>query len=145
MGWAGEELCQGARLSISLLPFSSWSPLSSPDPCSSFLHELLSFPPAGNESCCLWCQGEPGGGNSGAERKCQPWCTRMSVFLCVFRVCVYILSHGLLKILFAVHTHTHTAPLNPCRGIKQCCSSKRALFFHPPTPPLSSFVFHFPL
>lgn len=148
-------LCQRACLSISLLPFSSWSPPSSLAPRSSSLHELLSFLPAGNESCCLWCQGEPGRGNNGAERKCQPLCARAFCALqcfCVFFprlcvcVCASIPSHGLLKIPFTVHTHTHThtAPLNPCRGIKQCCCSNRALFFHPPTPPLSSFVFHFP-
>lgn len=38
---------------------------------------------------------------------------------------------------------THQVPLNPCSGIKQCCHYKRALFSRPPTPPLSSFVFHF--
>lgn len=79
--------CKGARLGILLLPFPP--DLLPPPPlvsCSSFLHELLSFPPADNESCCLWCQGEPGGGNNGAETKCQPQCTRM--FLCVFPVCV---------------------------------------------------------
>lgn len=74
---------------------------------------------------------------------------------CVFFLCVCvwlcermcISSHGLLKIPFAIHSlaRTHRAPLNPCRGIKQCCRSERALFSHPPTPPLSSFVFHFPL
>lgn len=78
----------------------------------------------------------------------NPRCTRIFVHssVCFPCVCVCIPSHGLLKIPFTVHTHTHThtAPLNPCRGIKQCCCSNRALFFHPPTPPLSSFVFHFP-
>lgn len=82
--------CKGARLDILLLPFPP--DLLPPPPlvsCSSFLHELLSFPPADNESCCLWCQGEPGGGNNGAETKCQPQCTR--TFLCVFPVCVCVI------------------------------------------------------
>ena len=84
--------------------------LPGPPPSMSSFHSPL----AGNESCCLWCEGEPGGGNNGAERKCQPQCTRIRAHFCVFSmcvcvcVCVCVPSHGLLKIPFAVHTHTHT-------------------------------------
>lgn len=123
-----------------------WS-LAPPSSMSSF-HS----PPADNESCCLWCQGEPGGGTMELRQNVN---LSARARFCVFFLCVCvwlceracISSHGLLKIPFAIHSlaRTHRAPMNPCRGIKQCCRSERALFSHPPTPPLSSFVFHFPL
>lgn len=117
-------------------PSSFFLLISSLLPGSS-LRELLSFPLAGNESRCLWCEGEPGRGNNGAEGKCQPRCTRVRARFRVFSVCVRVIKDPIRR--------THQAPLNPCRGIKQCCRSKRALFSRPPTPPLSSFVFHFSL
>lgn len=85
-------------------PFSSWSPPSSLDICSSSFHELLSFSLAGNEFCCLWCQGEPGGGNSGAERKCQPLCTHICV-------CVYPFSRVIKDPILHTHTHSPFEPL----------------------------------
>lgn len=109
--------------------------LPSPPPQSSSLHQLLSFPQAGNESCCLWCEGELGGGNNGAERKCQSQRTRVRACFCVFSVyvCVCLPSHGLLKI------DVHAEPLwTPAEEL-----SSVALFSCPPTPPLSAFVFHF--
>lgn len=108
---------------------------------SSSLHELLSFPLAGNESCCLWCEGEPGGGNNGAERKCQPWCTRVRACLYVFSVCVCVPSHGLLKIPFAVQTKPLWTPaeeLSSAATIKEPCSPVLPLHLSPPLSFISS-------
>lgn len=117
-GGYGGEGC--VRLPASASAFFLFRPDLLPPPQSSSLHELLSFPQAGNESCCLWCEGELGGGNNEAERKCQTQCTRVRACSCVFSatVCVCLPSHGLLKIPFDVDAE----PLwTPCRGIKQWC------------------------
>lgn len=123
------------RLPASASAFFLFPPDLLPPPQSSSLHQLLSFPQAGNESCCLWCEGELGGGNNGAERKCQSQRTRVRACFCVFSVyvCVCLPSHGLLKI------DVHAEPLwTPAEEL-----SSVALFSCPPTPPLSAFVFHF--
>lgn len=125
------------RLPASASAFFLFSPDLLPPPQSSSLHGLLSFPQAGNESCCLWCEGELGGGNNGAERKCQSQRTRVRACFCVFPVyvCVCLPSHGLLKIPFDVHAEPLWTPAEELSSI--------ALFSRPPTPPLSAFVFHF--
>lgn len=125
------------RLPASASAFFLFPPDLLPPPRSSSLHELLSFPRAGNESCCLWCEGELGGGNNGAERKCQSPRTRVRACSCVFSVyvCVCLPSHGLLKIPFDVHAEPLWTPAEELSSV--------ALFSRPPTPPLSAFVFHF--
>lgn len=64
-------------------------------------------------------------------------CSRMLVRVFCVRMCPFS------RVIKDPIRRTHQAPLNPCRGIKQCCHYKRALFSCPPTPSLSSFVFHF--
>lgn len=89
-GGYGGEGC--VRLPASASAFFLFPPDLLPPPQSSSLHELLSFPQAGNESCCLWCEGELGEGNNGAERKCQTQRTRVRACSCVFSatVCVCV-------------------------------------------------------
>lgn len=129
-GGYGGEGC--VRLPASASAFFLFPPDLLPPPQSSSLHELLSFPQAGNESCCLWCEGELGGGNNGAERKCQAQCTRVRACFCVFSapVCGCLPSHGLLKIPFDVHAEPLWTPAEEL--------SSGALSSHS-----TSFVFHF--
>lgn len=130
--WLWGEGC--VRLPASASAFFLFPPDLLPPPQSSSLHELLSFPQAGNESCCLWCEGELGGGNNGAERKCQAQRTRVRACFCVFSapVCGCLPSHGLLKIPFDVHAKPLWTPAEEL--------SSGALFPRPPTPPLLSSI-----
>lgn len=102
--WGAEAGACCVRLLASASAFFLFPPDLLPPPQSSSLHQLLSFPQAGNESCCLWCEGELGGGNNGAERKCQSQRTRVRACFCLFSVyaCVCLPSYGLLKIPFDI-------------------------------------------
>ena len=115
-------------------------------------------PLAGNESCCLWCEGEPGGGNNGAERKCQPQCTGIRAHCCVFSMCVcmcicvcmcvcvcvyvclcvYPFSRVIKDPILRTHTHAHTQPLwtpaeelSSAAALKEPCSPVLPLHLFP--------------
>lgn len=117
-GYGGDGGC--VRLPASASASFLFPPDLLPPPRSSSLHELLSFPQAGNESCCLWCEGEPGGGNNGAERKCQ---TPAHACPCMFRrvFCVCLRTFPFSRVIKDPIRCTRRTPLNPCRGIKQRC------------------------